>query len=103
MIASLGPAFLWIIMLSTVEWASLTEEEKLMHTTMCMSWVAAYDKGSEHILQHWLWKMLKDKTAYFGPLLKVFSSNNGTATTCGTNDWTHIFTDGWRDGCKGGV
>jgi hypothetical protein len=50
MIASLGPAFLRIIMISTVEWASLNDEEKEMHATMRMSWVAAYDKGSGLIL-----------------------------------------------------
>jgi hypothetical protein len=59
---------------------------------MRMSWVAAYAKGSEHILQQWLWKMMKDKTAHFGPLLKVFRGDNGTAPTCGTDAWTHIFT-----------
>jgi hypothetical protein len=91
-IASLGPGFLWIIMLSPVELASLTDEEKEMHATMRMSWVSAHDKGSELILQYWFWKLLQDKTELFGPLLKVFSSNLGTASACGTAAWTQIFT-----------
>ena len=88
MIASLGPAFLWIIMLSPVEWASLNDEEKEMHATIRMSWVSAYAKGSELILSIRLWKLLKDKTEQFGPLLKVFSSNPGTASSCGSVAWT---------------
>ena len=62
-----------------------------MYTVMRMSWVAAYAKGSEQILQHWLWKLLKDKTEHLSPLLKVFSDNPGTAPSCAA-DWTHIFT-----------
>ena len=90
-IATLGPAFLWIIMLSPVEWASLNDEEKEMHATMRMSWVATCDKGSELILHHWLWKLLKDKTEHFGSHFKVFSSNPSTAPSCDSAAWTHIF------------
>ena len=68
------------------------QREKEMHATIRMSRVATYVKGSELILKHWIWKLLKDKTEHFGPLLRVFSSNPCTTSSCGTSSWTHIFT-----------
>ena len=61
---------------------------------MSLAFVTAYAKGSENILQHWLWKTLKDTTQHFGPLLKVFANNHGTTPSCVTTTSNHG-TDAW--------
>jgi hypothetical protein len=89
---NLGPQFVWIIMFSPLEWTTLTTAEKKLHTVLRKSFVTSYAYGSEHILQHWLWKTLKKATKSFGPLLKVFAKDYGTAASSGTDAWVSIFT-----------
>ena len=43
------------------------------------------------VLQHWLWKLLRDKTRKFGPLHKVFRKIVVDTPNCGTAAWTEIF------------
>jgi hypothetical protein len=59
---------------------------------MRKSFVTSYAFGAEAILQHWLWKTLKNATKSFGPLLKVFATDYDATTTCGTDAWELIFT-----------
>ena len=63
-----------------------------MHAVMRKSFVTSYAFGAEAILQHWLWKTLKNATKSFGPLLKVFATDYDTTTTCVTDAWESIFT-----------
>ncbi len=56
------------------------------------SFVTSYAFGAEAILQHWLWKTLKNVTQSFGPLLKVFVTDYDTTTSSGTDAWESIFT-----------
>jgi hypothetical protein len=89
---NLGPPLLWIFMLSPLEWATLTDEQKEMHASMRDSWVSSFPKNSEVMLQHWLWKLLRDKTVHFGPLHEVFTKVSGNTKKCSTDAWTQIFT-----------
>jgi hypothetical protein len=41
----LGAPYMWIIMLSVVEWDTLTEEQKDLHSTMHTSWISCYSKA----------------------------------------------------------
>jgi hypothetical protein len=59
---------------------------------MRKSFVTTYAFGAEAILQHWLWKTLKNATTSFGPLLKVFATDYDNTSSCGTNAWESIFT-----------
>ena len=62
LIEELGPAYMWLIMLSVIEWATLSDDQKTQYTIMRLAWLSSYIKASEAILQHWLWKILKKKT-----------------------------------------
>jgi hypothetical protein len=90
--SQLGPRYLWIIKLSMIEWPTLSAQEKKLHAAMRKSFVTSYSFGAEAILQHWLWKTLKNATKSFGPLLKVFATDYDTTTTCVTDAWESIFT-----------
>ncbi len=57
---------------------TLSAQEKQLHAVMRKSFVTSYAFGAEAILQHWLWKTLKNATKSFGPLLKPRA---GTAIT----------------------
>jgi hypothetical protein len=72
---------MWIIMLSGVEWDTLTDAQKELHCTMRASWLSSYSKASHSVLQHWFWKLLKDKTKGFAPLHKVFAKSRSTRPT----------------------
>jgi hypothetical protein len=87
----LGPPYMWTVMLSAVEWAHLTDEQKELHSTMRESWLSSYSKASHTVLQHWLWKFLRDKTKSFAPLHKVFSKIQVDSPNSGTSAWTEIF------------
>jgi hypothetical protein len=90
-LSQLGPRYLWIIKLTLIEWPTLSPQEKQLHVAMRKSFVASYTFGAEAILQHWLWKTLKNATRSFGPLLKVFATEHDATTTCGTDAWESIF------------
>jgi hypothetical protein len=90
--SQLGPRYLWVIKLSMIEWPTLSAQEKKLHAAMRKSFVTSYAFGAEAILQHWLWKTLKNATKSFGPLLKVFATDYDATTTCGTDAWESIFT-----------
>jgi hypothetical protein len=53
--------------------------------------LSGYSKPSEAILQHWLWKFLKDRTRQFAHLHKVFTNIPSNTPQCGTAAWTQIF------------
>jgi hypothetical protein len=61
-LSQLGPRYLWIIKLTLIEWPTLSPQEKQLHVAMRKSFVASYTFGAEAILQHWLWKTLKNAT-----------------------------------------
>ena len=67
-----GPAYMWLINLSLVDWLSLSDDDKTLNAQMRLDWLASYSKASEAILQHWFWKLLKTKTMNFAPLHHVF-------------------------------
>jgi hypothetical protein len=90
--SQLGPRYLWIIKLSMIEWPTLSAQEKQLHAVMRKSFVTSYAFGAEAILQHWLWKTLKNATKSFGPLLKVFATDYDDTSSCGTDAWESIFT-----------
>ena len=87
-----GLRFIWLIKLSVVEWPNLSAAEKKLHTVMRRSFLTSYVFGAEAIIQHWLWKTLKNATQYFGPLLKVFAVDYDDTIACGSNAWEQIFT-----------
>jgi hypothetical protein len=87
----IGSPYMWIIMLSVVEWDTLTAEQKDLYSTMRASWNSSYIKASHTVLQHWLWKLLKDKTKAFAPLHKVFAKIKVDSLDSGTAVWTEIF------------
>ena len=91
LIEELGPAYMWLIMLSVVEWATLPDDQKTQHTDMRLAWLSGYSKASEAVLQHWLWKLLKKKTEAFAPLHRVFAKIKPGSPNCGTDAWTEIF------------
>ena len=91
LIVELGPAYMWLIMLSVVEWATLPVEQKAQHTNMWLAWLSSYSKASEAVLEHWLWKLLKKKTEAFAPLHLVFAKIRPGSPNCGTVAWTEIF------------
>jgi len=90
--SQLGLRYLWIIKLSIIEWSTLSAQEKKLHAVMRKSFVTSYAFGAEGILQHWLWKTLKNTTQSFSPLLKVFATDYDVTTTCCTDAWESIFT-----------
>ena len=62
LLEELGPAYIWLINLSLVDWNSLSEEDKELNIQIRLDWLASYSKASEAVLQHWFWKLLKSKT-----------------------------------------
>ena len=68
MLGILGPAYVWLIMLSPVEWATLSTADQEMYTNMRIAWIGAYAHGSEIVLQHW--QLLKDKPKNLAPSSK---------------------------------
>jgi len=52
-----GPAYMWLINLSLVDWLSLSDDDKTLNAQMRLDWLASYSKASEAILQHWFWNM----------------------------------------------
>jgi len=90
--SQLGPRYLWIVKLSMIEWPTLSAQEKQLHAGMRKSFVTSYAFGAEAILQHWLWKTLKNAIKSFGPLLKVFATDYDDTSSCGTDAWESIFT-----------
>ena len=60
-----GPAYMWLINLSLVDWISLSADDKALNAQMRLDWLASYSKASEAVLQHWFWKLLKTKTLNF--------------------------------------
>jgi hypothetical protein len=86
----LGPPYMWIVMLSVVEWEHLTDNQKELHHTMRKSWLSSYSKAS-HVLQHWLWSFFKKQTESFAPLHKVFAKIKVNSADSGTSAWTEIF------------
>jgi hypothetical protein len=91
LIEELGPAYLWLIMISVVEWATLSADQKAQHTDMRLALLSSYNKASEAVLQHWLWKLLKKNTEVFAPLHRVFVKIKPGSPNCGTDAWTEIF------------
>jgi hypothetical protein len=65
---------------------------------MSRSFLTSYVFGAEAIIQHWLWKTLKNATQSFGPLLQVFAADYNDTTYCGTKAWESIFTQFPRAG-----
>ena len=82
-----GLRFIWLIKLSVVEWPNLSAAEKKLHTVMRRSFLTSYAFSAEAIIQHWFWKMLKNATSSFGPLLKVFAADYAAIPACGTDAW----------------
>jgi hypothetical protein len=58
---------------------------------MRASWISSYIKALHIVLQHWLWKFLKDKTKGFAPLNKVFAKIKVDSLDSGTAVWTEFF------------
>jgi hypothetical protein len=85
------PPYKWIIILSHVEWGTLTPDQKELHTMMRVSWIFSYSKASHTVLQHRLWKFLRGKTKGFAPLHKVFAKIKVDSSDSGTSAWTEIF------------
>jgi hypothetical protein len=80
----------WILRTSVLEWEYLSAEQKQQQTAMREAWLSGYSKPSEAILQHWLWKFLKDRTRQFAHLHKVFPNIPSNTPQCGTAAWTQI-------------
>ena len=91
LLEELGPAYMWLINLSLVDWLSLSDDDKTLNAQMRLDWLASYSKASEAVLQHWFWKLLKTKTMNFAPLHHVFVRVKSGSLNCGSNAWTEIF------------
>jgi hypothetical protein len=91
-LTQLGQRYAWLIKFSVIEWPNLSVEEKKLHTSLRRSFLTSYVFGAEAIIQHWLWKTLKNANQSFGPLLKVFAADYAANPACGTNAWEQIFT-----------
>ena len=87
-----GLPLMWVVMLTQCEYDHLAPDNREMHADMRVSWLSAYAKGSELVLQHWLWKLLRDKSQTFGALLQVFVDIPCTTRNCGSDVWNAIFT-----------
>jgi hypothetical protein len=87
----LCPPITWILRTSVLEWEYLSAEQKQQQTEMREAWLSGYSKPSDAILQHWLWKFLKDRTRQFAHLHKVFTNIPSNTPQCGTAAWTQIF------------
>jgi hypothetical protein len=86
-----GPAYMWLINLSLVDWLTLSDDDKTLNAQMRLDWLASYSKASEAVLQHWFWKLLKTKTLNFAPLHHVFVRVKPGSLNCGSAAWTEIF------------
>ena len=86
-LTQLGPCYAWLIKFSVIEWPNLSVEEKKLHTSLRRSFLTSYVFGAEAIIQHWLWKTLKNANQSFGPLLKVFAADYAAIPACGTDAW----------------
>jgi hypothetical protein len=91
-LTQLGQRYAWFIKLSVIEWPNLSDDEKKLHTALRKSFLTSYVFGAEAIIQHWIWKTLKNTTQSFGPLLKVFAVDYAANLACGTHAWEQIFT-----------
>jgi len=91
LLEELGPAYMWLINLSLVDWQSLSDDDKALNTQMRLDWLASYSKASEAVLQHWFWKLLKSKTQNFAPLHHVFVRVRPGSPNCGSDAWTKNF------------
>jgi hypothetical protein len=91
LLEELGPAYMWLIFLSVVDWPSLPDADKQQHTQMWLDWLSSYSKASEAVLQHSFWKLLKKKTKAFAPLHRVLTKIKPGSSNCGTVAWTEIF------------
>jgi hypothetical protein len=80
----------WILRTSVLEWEYLSAEQKQQQTAMRETWLSGYNNLSEAILQHWLWKFLKDRTRQFAHLHQVFPNIPSNTPQCGTAAWTQI-------------
>ena len=47
----LGPLYMWVVMLSVVEWEHVTTNQKDLHRTMRDSWLSSCSKASHTVLQ----------------------------------------------------
>ena len=86
-LTQLGQRYAWFIKLSVIEWPNLSDDEKKLHTALRKSFLTSYVFGAEAIIQHWIWKTLKNTTQSFGPLLKVFAADYAAIPACGTDAW----------------
>jgi hypothetical protein len=64
----LCPSITWILRTSVLEWEYLSTKQKQQQPEMREAWLSGNSKPSEAILQHWLWKFLKDSTRQFALL-----------------------------------
>ena len=87
-----GLPLMWVIMLTPCEYEHLAPEDRAMHAEMRVAWLSAYAKGSELVLQHWLWKLLRDKSHTFGALLQIFVDIPCSHRNCGSDVYNAIFT-----------
>jgi len=90
LLEDMGPAYMWLINLSLVDWQSLSDDDKALNTQMRLDWLASYSKASEAVLQHWFWKLLKSKTQNFAPLHHVFVRVRPGSPNCGSAAWTDL-------------
>ena len=70
-LTQLGPRYAWLIKLSVIEWPTLSDEQKKLHTAIRKSFLTSYVFGAEAIIQHWLWKTLKTATKFWSPSHRV--------------------------------
>jgi hypothetical protein len=61
----------------------LRRGKEITHCAVRKSFLTSYVFGAEAIIQHWLWKTLKNATQSFGPLLQVFATDYDATTACG--------------------
>ncbi len=50
LLEELGPAYMWLINLSLVDWLSLSDDDKTLNAQMRLDWLASYSKASEAVL-----------------------------------------------------
>ena len=55
LLEQMGLPLMWILMMTPCEYDNLDLTTRNMHAEMRTSWVSTYAKGSEMVLQHWLW------------------------------------------------
>ena len=92
LLEQMGLTLMWVLMLTSCEYDNLDLGVRNMHAEMRTSWLSAYTKGSELVLQHWLWKLLRDKSHTFGALLQIFVDIPCSHRNCGSDVYNAIFT-----------